>query len=68
MSEKNTGTKFKGQTDWEYLDRVTDEEIAEALANDPDAAPLDLDWSKARVVYPVEKIPISIRLDSDILD
>lgn len=56
------------RTDWDYLDRVTDEEIAEAVARDPDAAPIDVDWSKAVLVVPAKKTAISIRVDDDVLD
>ena len=38
------------------------------MADDPDAAPLDIDWSAAEVVVPPRKVPVSIRLDADILD
>jgi uncharacterized protein (DUF4415 family) len=46
---------------------LTDEEIEEAVRNDPDAVPLDFDWSKAVLVEPVAKKPISIRVDEDVL-
>ena len=58
----------KGKTDWARLDAMTDEEIKTAVANDPDAAPLDIDWSKAVLVIPPKKKAISIRLDEDVLD
>lgn len=56
------------ETDWESVGRLTDEDIARAVAEDPDAAPLDIDWSKAGVVYPPKKQAVSIRLDDDILE
>lgn len=59
---------IKGKTDWARFDALTDEEIAEAVANDPDAVPIDLDWSDAVVVVPSKKKAISIRLDEDVLD
>lgn len=58
----------RSRTDFNYLDRVSDEEIAAAVAQDPDAAPLDIDWSKAELVIPPGKKPISIRVDEDVLD
>ncbi len=58
----------KGRTDWAYLDRVTDEEIAAAVARDPDAVPIGLDWSDAVLVVPPKKTAISIRVDDDVLD
>jgi len=58
----------KGETDWEMVDRLTDEDIGRAVAEDPDAAPLDIDWSKAEVVFPPKKQAVSIRLDEDVLE
>jgi uncharacterized protein (DUF4415 family) len=57
----------KGKTDWARVDALSDKEIAEAIRNDPDAVPLDFDWSKAVLVEPPPKKPISIRLDEDVL-
>jgi uncharacterized protein (DUF4415 family) len=47
---------------------LTDKQIAEAVRNDPDAVPLDVDWSDAILVSPPKKRAISIRVDEDILD
>ena len=44
-----------GNTDWARVDALTDEEIEAAVRDDPDAAPLDLDWSRAEVVIPPRK-------------
>jgi len=57
-----------GKTDWAAVDALTDEEIAEAVRNDPDAVPLDVNWSKAVLVIPPKKKAISIRVDEDVLD
>ena len=57
-----------GLTDHARLAAATDAEIEAAVADDPDAAPLDIDWSAAEVVVPPRKVPVSIRLDADILD
>jgi len=58
-----------GETDWERLDSMTDEDIEAAVANDPDAAPLvdSSFWQDAKVVMPEAKMDIHIRLDSDIV-
>ena len=58
----------KGKTDWAAVDALTDEEIEAAVRNDPDAVPLDLDWSDAVLVFPPKKTAISIRVDADVLD
>ena len=58
----------KGKTDWARVDALTDEDIARAVANDPDAVPIDIDWSDAVLVIPAKKKAISIRVDEDVLD
>ena len=61
------GDRRKGKTDWAAVDALTDEDIAKAVANDPDAAPIDMDWSDAVLVMPSKKKAISIRVDEDVL-
>jgi uncharacterized protein (DUF4415 family) len=62
------GDRRKGKTDWVRVDKLTDEDIAKAVADDPDAAPIDIDWSDAVLVIPARKKAISIRVDEDVLD
>jgi uncharacterized protein (DUF4415 family) len=62
------GDRRKGKTDWARVDALTDEEITKAVANDPDAVPLDIDWSDAVLVVPPRKQAISIRVDEDVLN
>jgi uncharacterized protein (DUF4415 family) len=62
------GDRRKGRTDWARFDRLVDEDIAKAVANDPDAAPIDIDWSDAVLIVPAKKKAISIRVDGDVLD
>lgn len=59
--------RMKNMTDWARFDALTDKEIEEAVRSDPDAPPLDFDWSKAVLVHPPSKKPISIRVDEDVL-
>ncbi len=59
---------MRGKTDWARVDALTDAEIEAAVRDDPDAVPLDIDWSKAELVVPANKIAISIRVDPDVLD
>ena len=66
--KRKWGEPRKGKTDWAAVDALTDEEIAEAIRNDPDAVPLDIDWSEAVLVIPPKKKAISIRVDEDVLD
>ena len=72
MNDRSTRTvsvprRSRGLTDHARIAALTDADIAAAVASDPDAAPLDLDWSTAEVVIPARKIPVSIRLDEDVL-
>ena len=59
--------RIKGRTDFARLEKLSDDVIADAVAGDADAAALDVDWAKAEVVVPARKVPISIRLDEDVL-
>jgi uncharacterized protein (DUF4415 family) len=75
MNEKNItrvtaeeARRLKGETDYARLDAMTDDDIAKAVADDPDAAPIDIDWSKARLVIPPGKDIVTLRLDRDVLD
>ena len=58
----------KARTDWARVDALTDAEIAAAVRDDPDAVPVDFDWSEAVLVIPPQKKAISIRVDEDVLD
>ena len=62
------GDRRKGKTNWARVDALTDADIAKAVANDPDAAPIDIDWSDAVLMIPARKKAISIRVDQDVLD
>lgn len=74
MSNERTYTlsqlrKMKGETDWERLRNMTDDEIEKSIADDPDWAEFkDIDWSKAQVIVPARKIALSIRLDPDVIE
>jgi uncharacterized protein (DUF4415 family) len=73
MKDKNTTAVSRddarrGKTDRAAVDALTDEEIGAAIRKDPDAAPLDFDWSEAVLIIPPRKRAISIRLDEDVLD
>jgi hypothetical protein len=52
---------LKGETDYARVDAMSDDDIAKAAAADPDAAPLDIDWTKARLVIPPGKDVITLR-------
>jgi uncharacterized protein (DUF4415 family) len=55
-------------TDWNKLRRLTDAQIRKGIASDPDAHPTnEAFWKNARVVMPVPKEIVTIRLDADLL-
>lgn len=61
--------RMKDRTDWDRVADTSDAEIERAIAADPDWAEFkDVDWSKADLVAPPRKKPISIRVDEDVLD
>lgn len=49
---------------------MTDKEIEDAVRTDPDAAPLlDEEWFKtATLVMPERKVPVSLRVDREVLE
>jgi len=57
----------KGRADLARLRRMTDAEIERTSPRDLQNVPESM-WEEARVVTPVEKQAISIRLDRDILE
>ena len=69
MNGKDSGRKYRGQTDWERIDALTDGEIEAAVASDPDAELLDeAFWARARVAEPQQKRAISLRVDLEVLE
>jgi uncharacterized protein (DUF4415 family) len=66
----NVLARIDGQdeTDYARLDAMTDADIAQAVAEDPDAPPLDLDWTRARLSLPPGKDVVTLRLDRDVLE
>jgi uncharacterized protein (DUF4415 family) len=62
VNKKNT--KKKSQTDWEQVDTIADDDI-----NFSDIPELDNDFFKnAKIVLPKPKIPITLRVESDVLE
>ena len=59
--------KLPDMTDYARLDAMTDEDIARAVAEDPDACPVDLDWSDASLVVPPKLRPAVLIVDDDVL-
>ena len=57
------------KTDWARVDALAEKHADDAGDDDSDWAELtSIDWTDAKIVYPVTKAAISIRLDSDVVD
>jgi uncharacterized DUF497 family protein len=74
-SKRSSGTGrtpkvSKHGTDFARLQAMTDDDIKQQIADDPDAAPLLTEewWAKGELVMPGKKRPISIRFDLEVLD
>jgi uncharacterized protein (DUF4415 family) len=59
--------KLPDMTDDARLDAMTDEDIAKAVAEDPDACPVDADWSDASLVVPAHMRDAVLFVDDDVL-
>jgi len=56
-----------GETDWPRVDRQSEAELTEAIADDPGDPANDPDfWERARQVHP-KKERVTLRLDADLL-
>ncbi|MBY0532031.1 MAG: BrnA antitoxin family protein [Xanthobacteraceae bacterium] len=61
--------RARGKTDWKRVRSLSDDAINNSIASDEDWQDFkEVDWSRAEVVVPVKKEPISIRLDVDVLE
>jgi uncharacterized protein (DUF4415 family) len=67
---RRTPSRRRGKTDWARVDAMSDPEIGKAVRADPDAAPiLDKNWfTQAVVVMPERKVPISLRMDREVVE
>jgi len=58
----------ESRTDWERIRTMTEEELEASIASDPDWKDIPKDWYlSAKLVEPVGKKLLSLRLDSDII-
>jgi uncharacterized protein (DUF4415 family) len=72
MKGATTGSTSKAKaargTDWARVRRMDDAEIRKGIATDPDAHPTDGDcWKNAKIVLPMRKEIVTMRLDADLL-
>ena len=67
---RSPNSRRRGKTDWARFDAIGDREIEAAVQRDPDAAPiLDKGWFRsAKLVLPEPKVPISIRMDREVVE
>ena len=63
-------SRRSGKTDWKAVDALSDRAIERAVKADLDAAPiLDKNWFKhATIVMPERKVPISLRMDREVVE
>jgi len=57
----------KTRVDWEQAAAMTEEEIAAAIASDPDEAGMVIDWSTTSTELPQPKKVLNMRIDADVL-
>jgi uncharacterized protein (DUF4415 family) len=59
----------EGQTAWNRVDKLTDEDIEAAIRDDPDAAPIcDEQWfEQAQLVIPAHLKHLWVQIDEDLL-
>lgn len=59
----------ESRTDWARIDAMTEAELEQAIASDPDWAGIPENWyEQAEAVMPKPKVPVSIRLDADVIE
>jgi uncharacterized protein (DUF4415 family) len=58
----------KSRSDWQKAAAMTDEQIAAAIAADPDEAGMVVDWDSVSVELPKPKVDLHMRVDRDVLD
>ena len=60
--------KLGDESDWARVDRQTDAQIVRAVKSDRDAETLAAAfWKNAKVQMPRRKVPVTIKLDPDVL-
>jgi len=59
----------ESRTDIARIEAMSDQDVEHAIANDPDWEGVPDDWHKrVEAISPKTKVPISIRLDADLVD
>ena len=61
--------RAQGQTDWARVDRMTEADLGNAIAADPDDPVNDPSyWETTAPVWPRRKEQVTVRLDADMLN
>jgi uncharacterized protein (DUF4415 family) len=68
ISLKELGHLPKGSVDWKRVDSMSEAELERSIAEDPESDVPGVDWDNPEIFVAGQKIPISIRLDPDVLD
>lgn len=71
ITRRSLGSRRKGKTDWERVKRMSEEDIERGAALDEENLPwTDAELHAAGLVLPSTgaKVPLSIRLDSEIVE
>jgi len=59
----------KPVSDLSRLRKMSEKKIKEGIKKDKDAAPLSVKWPKdAKVIFPKKKVPVSLRVDQEVLE
>lgn len=66
---RKLATNSENRTDTARVEAMSDEDVERAVASDPDWDGIPGDWhEQAEAVVPRPKIPVSIRLDADLIE
>jgi uncharacterized protein (DUF4415 family) len=68
--KRTPSSSRRGKTDWMRINAMTDPQIERAIKTGPDAAPiLNKEWFEAaKLVLPEPKVPISLRIDREVVE
>lgn len=54
-------------TDWSRVGALSDDELEQAIADDPDEAGAEWDWTRAKLVVPARRQSVHLRLDPEVV-
>ncbi len=68
-ARRSKTSRARSKTDWARADALGEADLDAAAASDPDALPTDAAfWRDAKLVMPERKVPVSLRIDRDVVD